>query len=267
MVRPRTAPTTRRPSWPMTRDAGPVRQVAVRHRDPAGEGVGEIAEPRAEDDRDLRDIGHSRANRVGGFPDPIVIRQHLYSRNPAMLAVMKFASVPANIARSPSRARSWRRLGASAPMPPIWMPIEPKFANPHSAKVAMVNDRGSSSGLQRPELRVGDELVEHHARAEQIADRGRVAPRHAHAPRHRREHPAEDLLQAQVREAEQRVDQRDEGDERDQHRGDVERQMQPLTGSPRRRVDDVHVGLLPPRAAPSPSSWASRSRGRASLPS
>ena len=42
-----------------------------------------------------------------------------YSRKPAMVAVMKFASVPANIARRPRRARSWRRLGASAPMPPI----------------------------------------------------------------------------------------------------------------------------------------------------
>jgi hypothetical protein len=29
-----------------------------------------------------------------------------YSRNPAIVAVMKFASVPANIARRPSRARS-----------------------------------------------------------------------------------------------------------------------------------------------------------------
>jgi hypothetical protein len=37
----------------------------------------------------------------------------------AIVAVMKFASVPANIARRPSRARSWRRFGASAPIPPI----------------------------------------------------------------------------------------------------------------------------------------------------
>ena len=90
-----------------------------------------------------------------------------------MVAVMKLASVPASIARRPSRARSWRRVGASAPMPPIWMPIELKLAKPHSAKVAMVNDCGSSDALQRPELRVGDELVEHHARAEQVADRRR----------------------------------------------------------------------------------------------
>ena len=63
---------------------------------------------------------------------------------------MKLASVPANIARRPSRARSWRRFGASAPMPPIWMPIELKFAKPHSAKVAIVNDFGSSVALSGP---------------------------------------------------------------------------------------------------------------------
>ena len=50
-----------------------------------------------------------------------------------MQAVRKFANVPASSARSPSRARSCRRSGASAPMPPIWMPIELKLAKPHSA--------------------------------------------------------------------------------------------------------------------------------------
>src|SRR5215471_2684628 len=38
---------------------------------------------------------------------------------PAMHADMKFAMVPAATARSPSRARSLLRVGASAPMPPI----------------------------------------------------------------------------------------------------------------------------------------------------
>ena len=46
---------------------------------------------------------------------------------------MKLAIVPAATARSPSRARSDLRLGASAPMPPIWMAMELKLANPHSA--------------------------------------------------------------------------------------------------------------------------------------
>ena len=106
---------------------------------------------------------------------------HAYSSIPAIVAVRKLANVPASIARRPSRARSWRRSGASAPMPPIWMPIELKLAKPHSANVAIVNDFGSSVVLERPELRVGHELVEHHARAEQVADRRRVLPRHAEA--------------------------------------------------------------------------------------
>ena len=70
-----------------------------------------------------------------------------------MIAVTKLASVPATIARSPSRARSWRRVGTSAPMPPIWMPIDEKFAKPHSANVAIVNDRGSSVSLIGPSSR------------------------------------------------------------------------------------------------------------------
>lgn len=52
---------------------------------------------------------------------------------PTIVAVRKFASVPASIARRPSRARSPRRDGASEPMPPIWMAIEEKFAKPQSA--------------------------------------------------------------------------------------------------------------------------------------
>src|ERR1022692_2233995 len=67
-----------------------------------------------------------------------------------MAAVMKFASVPASTAFNPRRARSDRRLGASDPMPPIWMPMELKLANPHSAYVAMMKDRGSSVSLIGP---------------------------------------------------------------------------------------------------------------------
>ncbi len=50
-----------------------------------------------------------------------------------MQADMKFAMVPAATAFSPSRARSIFRVGASAPMPPIWIAIELKLAKPHSA--------------------------------------------------------------------------------------------------------------------------------------
>jgi hypothetical protein len=52
---------------------------------------------------------------------------------PAMQADMKLAIVPAATALNPSRAKSDLRVGARAPIPPIWMAIELKFANPHNA--------------------------------------------------------------------------------------------------------------------------------------
>src|SRR5689334_20698808 len=57
-------------------------------------------------------------------------------------ADIRFAMVPASMARKPSFANSERLLGASAPMPPIWMPIDEKFAKPQRAKVAIVTERG-----------------------------------------------------------------------------------------------------------------------------
>ena len=184
-----------------------------------------------------------------------------------MVAVTKLASVPASMARRPRRARSCRRVGASAPMPPIWIPIELKFAKPQSANVAIVNDRGSSVAFSEPSSRVGDELVERHPRAEQVADGRRVPPRHAHAPGDRREHPAEDLLQAEADEAEQRVDERDQRQERDQHGADVQRERQALAGTAAGGIDDVDVGPLDLQLARSPSFPAARSRGRRSWPS
>ncbi len=55
------------------------------------------------------------------------------ARTPAMQAVVQEARAPANRARRASLARSFRRSGAIAPMPPSWMPTDAKFANPHSA--------------------------------------------------------------------------------------------------------------------------------------
>ena len=46
-------------------------------------------------------------------------RRVSYSSIPAIVAVRKFASVPAIMARNPRRARSPRRVGASEPIPPI----------------------------------------------------------------------------------------------------------------------------------------------------
>ena len=65
-----------------------------------------------------------------------------------MVAVIMLASVPASTARSPNCASSDLRLGASPPIPPIWIAIEEKFAKPHRANVAMVIDLG----LKTPSL-------------------------------------------------------------------------------------------------------------------
>ena len=64
-----------------------------------------------------------------------------------MLADMRLAMVPASMARKPSRARSLRRLGTRAPMPPICMPMEPRLAKPQRAKVAMEKVRGERRGF------------------------------------------------------------------------------------------------------------------------
>ena len=83
-------------------------------------------------------------------------------------------------------------------MPPIWMAIDEKFAKPHSAYVAITKLRGSRLDPTpgSPSFDERDELVEHHARAEEVADGQAVLPRHAHRPRDRTEDPAEDDVEA-----------------------------------------------------------------------
>src|SRR5207245_2560346 len=82
---------------------------------------------------------------------PAATRAHrAHSNIPTIEADIRLAIVPASMARMPSRASSLRLLGASAPIPPIWMPMELKLAKPHSANVAMVNERGSSVAFIGP---------------------------------------------------------------------------------------------------------------------
>ena len=54
-------------------------------------------------------------------------------RTPAIVAVINVATDPPSTARNPSRAMSPRLPGASPPIPPIWIAIDEKFANPQSA--------------------------------------------------------------------------------------------------------------------------------------
>ncbi len=62
------------------------------------------------------------------------LRSLAQSRIPAMAALRSVAMKPTKSARSPILARSGRRSGAMAPMPPSWMPTEAKLAKPVSAK-------------------------------------------------------------------------------------------------------------------------------------
>ena len=136
---------------------GEAGDLRVRKADRIPHRIGEAAEPGAEDDRDP---GLERAEpppdgvgrlgrpplRTSRAPHPLLG----HSNVPASVAERKFASVPAIMARNPSRARSCLRSGTSAPIPPIWMPTELTFAKPHKAKVAIVNDTGSSDCLSGP---------------------------------------------------------------------------------------------------------------------
>src|SRR5580700_2833786 len=72
------------------------------------------------------------------------------SKTETIEADIRLAIVPASMARNPNRARSFRRLGASAPMPPICIPIELMLAKPHKANVAIVKERKSSKDFWVP---------------------------------------------------------------------------------------------------------------------
>src|SRR5208282_2279314 len=98
-------------------NAGGVRQV-----------VGKRAETGAEDESDFRAKFRLREDEFRGAVGAgelgiacrgfRMLRGH-FSMIPTMDAVMRFAIVPASMARMPRRARSDFLLGASAPMPPI----------------------------------------------------------------------------------------------------------------------------------------------------
>ena len=67
--------------------------------------------------------------------------KYSYINIPATQAVMKHATDPVSIAVTDSCAKSDLRPGAIELSAPTWIPIEPRFANPHNANVAIVSDR------------------------------------------------------------------------------------------------------------------------------
>ena len=167
-----------------------------------------------------------------------------------MEAEIRLAMVPASMARTPSLAKSLRRSGTSAPMPPICMPMELRLANPHRAKVAMVKERGASVAFCAPRRDVGDDFIERHARAEQVADGAAVVPGNADEPGNGREEEAENLAERAgnpvhvaepVRPAEQAVEQGDERQKADEHDGHVEGQLAAVDGAAGDGADEVFV--------------------------
>src|SRR5881296_2584075 len=129
--------------------------LRVGNADRIAHGVRHGAEPRAQHDRHAglelpEPLRHGARGFFSRTLPPSLFPLPRHNSIPASVADRKFASVPAIMARNPRRARSCLRSGASAPIPPIWMPTELTLANPHSAKVAMVNDTGSSCPRSGP---------------------------------------------------------------------------------------------------------------------
>jgi len=79
--------------------------------------------------------------------------------------------------------------------------MELRFANPQSAKVAMVKERGSSMARCGPMHGEGYEFVEHHARAKQIANGATIVPGNSDDPCDRGKQSAKDLLEARGNQA------------------------------------------------------------------
>src|SRR5262249_745602 len=95
-----------------------------------------------------------------------------------------------------------------------------------------------------------DELVEDHAGAEQIADGGGVVPRDGTQPGYGSEDPTENLLEAvgepgnvHVHPAHHGVEEGQEGEKDDEHRADVESQVQTIDGAARDGSQDVGLFL------------------------
>jgi hypothetical protein len=93
---------------------------------------------------------------------------------------------------------------------------------------------------------VGDEFIEHEFDAEQFSNLGNVLTLHPNQHRQRREEEAKDPFQRVIRigQLDQVVEQGDERDEGNEHRGDIDRQSHPFRSTGRRRVNDIGVRPL-----------------------
>ena len=215
------------------------------------ERIGEGAESAAEDDANrihskLPPFGHGSYWARAASSDA-----GDHSSMPAMQADMKFAMVPAATAFIPRLARVGFARGR-----------ERSDAADLDRNRAQVGEAAQRVGRDDEGPRVecladlaqvdeGHEFVEDQALAEQIADGRAVVILYAEQPRDRREYAAENRLHGTrdpadrgMQCAENAVDQRDQADESDQHRADIQRELQAVGCAARRRIDDVHAGLF-----------------------
>src|SRR5262245_46556592 len=94
------------------------RDVPISDSDWRRDSLGESSKARAQHDRNLgSETLEARSEHLYRPRNQSVRFAH--SRMPAIAAERKLASVPASMARKPSRARSVFLSGASAPIPPI----------------------------------------------------------------------------------------------------------------------------------------------------
>src|SRR3546814_3912640 len=70
--------------------------------------------------------------------------------SPASAADIRFDRLPASSALRPSFAIIGRWFGARPPVTAIWIAIELKLANPHSAKVAIATEIGAKPACSLP---------------------------------------------------------------------------------------------------------------------
>ncbi len=162
-------------------------------------------------------------------------------------------------------------------MPPICMPMEPRLAKPQRAKVAIEKVRGVRVALSCAELGEGDELVEDGAGAEEVADGRGVVPGDADEPGDGGAEDAEDRVEGvregdvtvrpeDVRDAEHDgVDEADEGEEADEHDGDVEGELAAVDSAAGDGGEEVFVVVLfaGGHVDDAGGGWGSRSRARA----
>src|SRR6266700_3277932 len=127
------------------------------------------SQPRAEHDRDARlELPESPRHDVGRLPDrtaPCSLLPAPHSNIPASVADRKFASVPAIMARNPSRARSCLRSGERADAADLDAD-RTDVGEPAQREGGDGERYGVELPAERSEILVRDELVQHHALAQ-----------------------------------------------------------------------------------------------------